>query len=335
MTRIRIRWQMIVHAGVVLVAVVLAGNGTARAANDGGYAGSPVQWGVGARAVAMGGAYTALAEGATGFAWNPAGITQIRRNAVEAAWRTMSFDRRAGYLAFLHPFSREEAAMAFGWVYSGVGNLYEIDLNGTPGGQISDYTNAATFTFARRFTPALALGVNLRYVQHNIANINAYTVGFDLGAHIRLGIDRKAGEGNIPVSRVRLGVVIQRINQKYPWNTSKYWVHQNETGGSSFDERFPLIIRTGAAVNLWRERALISVDGEFSDKQAARLHVGGEGRPYPTLALRAGLDGRHLTFGAGFEPHLQKGLDLLLDYAFAAQPGRIDAEHIFSLGVRF
>ncbi len=53
------------------------------------------------------------------------------------------------------------------------------------------------------------------------------------------------------------------------------------------------------------------------------------------LALRAGIDDAEPTFGAGFETKIDKTVRLVLDYAFALQPGPIDAEHVFSLGVRF
>lgn len=307
--------------------------GIAAAADDGGYAGAMTQWGIGGRPVAMGGAYVAVATGPTGFWWNPAGIAQVRENQIETAWRAMSFDRQAGYVAFLHPFSREEAALALSWTYAGVSDLYERDVDGVLGDKLSNYTNAGTFSFARRFTPALALGATLRYIQQNIANIDAYTVGFDLGAHMRLFQAREV-EGEKPLlSAVNLGGAVQRINQSYPWTTGDYWVQSGESG-TSVDEKFPLLFRLGAAASFRKDQAILAVDGEFSDEQDARFHVGAEVRPHPQLALRGGLDNSEPTFGAGFIAKLDK-VKLVLDYAFALQPGPIDAEHVFSLGVRF
>ena len=323
--------RAIIVAGIVMIALVPSG---AHAAEDGGYAGATVQWGVGARPVAMGGAFVAIAEGPTGFWWNPAGIAQVRENQFETAWRAMSFDRQAGYVAFLHPFNREEAAMSVSWTYAGVGDLYEYDVDGVIGDKISNYTNAGTFTFARRFTPVLSLGATLRYIQQNIANIDAYTVGFDLGIHFRFQRDWHLGGLTVPMSNVRLGAAVQRINQSYPWATGDYWVQLGESG-SSVDERFPLIARTGVAANVWKDLALVAFDAEFNEEQDARLHIGGEVRPHPALALRVGIDDAEPSFGAGFQPQLQKSLRLVLDYAFAMQPGPIDAEHVFSLGLRF
>jgi hypothetical protein len=327
----KIKPRALIAAGLLLLALAAD---VVVAAEDGGYAGASVQWGVGARPVAMGGAYAAIAEGPTGFWWNPAGIAQIRDDQLETAWRAMSFDRQAGYLAFLHPFSREEAAMSLSWTYAGVADLYSYDVDGVQGEKLSNYTNAGTFTFARRFTPALSLGATIRYIQQNIANIDAYTVGFDLGVHVRF-LNAQKGEGTTPfLSNVRIGAALQRINQSYPWTTGDYWVQSGEAG-SSLDERFPLIFRAGIAANLWKDVALVAFDAELNEKQNARLHIGAEARPHPMLALRGGIDDAEPTFGAGFETGLDKSLRLILDYAFALQPGPIDPEHVFSLGVRF
>jgi hypothetical protein len=308
--------------------------GTAGAAEDGGYAGASTSWGVGARPVAMGGAYVAVADGPTGFWWNPAGIAQIRENQAEAAWRAMSFDRQTGYVAYLHPFGREEAAMCFSWTYAGVADLYEYDIDGARGDQISNYTNAGTFTFGRRFSPVVSLGVNLRYVQQNIANIDAYTVGFDLGVHLRFVHDWKMGDLTIPMSKVRIGGAVQRLAEKFPWTTGEYWVTRGESG-SATDERVPVGFRTGIAAFVWKDQALVAVDGEFNEKQGPRFHAGAEVRPHPLLALRAGIDDSDPTFGAGFDVKMNEKVKLILDYAFAVQPGPIDAEHVFSLGVQF
>lgn len=306
------------------------------AGEDGGYAGAPAQLGVGGRAVAMGGAYTAIAEGPTGFWWNPAGIAHMREDQLEAAWRAMSFDRQTGYVALLHPFSRDEAAMSLSWTYAGVSDLYETNIDGVRGDALSDYTNAFTFAFGRRFTPVLSVGATLRYMQHNIANINSYTIGFDLGVHLKFVHDWDLGGLTVPMSRVRMGLAVHQLNQKYPWTTGDYWVKHGEPG-TSVDERFPVIVRVGAAANVWGDRAIVAVDGEFNDRQDARIHAGAEVRPVSQFALRGGMDNANPTFGAGFELPLDKNklTRLVFDYAYAIQTGVIDAEHVLSVGVRF
>ncbi|MEW5701418.1 MAG: PorV/PorQ family protein [Candidatus Zixiibacteriota bacterium] len=312
---------------------------SSRAADTGGQPTAMLAWGVGARPVAMGGAFTAIAEGPTGFWWNPAGVAQMRENGFEAAMRRMSFDRQAGYLSFVHPFGKEEAAMGLSWIYAGVGDLYTFDQDGIPGDKISDYSNAFAFSFARRFTPrhsplAWSVGLNLRYLQHNIANINAYTVGFDVGTQLRYRLRPATRAVTIP-PEVRVGLSLQRLNEKYPWTTSEYWTQQGEDTGSDFEEKFPLLVRSGVALVFWQGRALLAFDTDVDEKQGTRWHGGGEVTVQSLFAVRAGMDDGDLTLGAGFQPRLRPGVRLAIDYAFAVQPDDIDAEHLFSLGVRF
>jgi hypothetical protein len=199
---------------------------------------------------------------------------------------------------------------------------------------LTNFTNAAAFTFSRRFTRVLSVGLNLRYVQQDIANIDAYTVGFDIGVHLRFVRDWRMGDMNIPMSRVRMGAVVQQLNQKYPWTTGEYWVKHGETG-SSLDEKFPVVVRAGAAADVWKDRALVSVDGVFSDKLDPRVHAGVEIIPVQNFALRAGLDHDQPALGAGWTLPIEQSLHLNLDYAFATQRDTIDPEHMFSLGLRF
>ncbi len=51
-----------------------------RADNYYGMANDYLQYGAGARSLAMGGAYVALADEASGPYWNPAGLTQINEH---------------------------------------------------------------------------------------------------------------------------------------------------------------------------------------------------------------------------------------------------------------
>lgn len=338
--RPRTRWW---PTALSVVAILMLGTPIGHASgHNGGHVSAYTEWGIGARPVAMGGAYTAVAEGPTGFWWNPAGVAQERHTGIESALRRMSFDRQAGYLAIVLPVGREDAAtVAISWIYAGVGNLFERRLDdGGLGAQISDFTNAATFTFARRFSDPLsrvgiAIGLNLRYVQHNIGGISAYSIGFDLGTQIKYELRQRFPDDVESPPELLFGVTVQRLNQKYPWSTSEFWIPRGDESGASFDEKFPLLVRSGTALRFLNGRALAALDIVYEGDQGASLHFGAEGRAHEIFALRAGLDDGDLTFGAGFRPQVRPGLHLNIDYAYAIQPGAIAADHVISLGARF
>ena len=65
-----------------------------------GAAGSFLRLGIGARAKAMGDAYTALAKGIETSYYNPAGLPFLDKKEVVASYRFLSLDRQFTYLGF-------------------------------------------------------------------------------------------------------------------------------------------------------------------------------------------------------------------------------------------
>jgi len=320
--------------GLVFVGVCvgLLVGGRAEAADEGGSAGAFLRLDIGARAAGMGGAFTAIADGPAGFHYNPAGPAWVAGRQAEVSYRKMGFDRQHGFAAVLVPL-RKEAAIVGSWVHAGVSNTFERDGEGELGDQINESNNAVGFTFAKRFTPFWSLGINLRYVQTNIANINAYTVGFDFGTLICVPRSTVMIGGPRGLTDLRLGVVVERINYKYPWNTYDYWIKQGESG-QSFEERWPINVRGGMAISVYEQKANLAVDVEVNQKSGSLFHAGVEVMPHSALALRGGINGTHFTAGAGVKTNVGR-TTLFVDYAYSSTDEFIDNEHLISIGARF
>lgn len=319
-------------AAVVLGLVCGLGVVSASAADDGGYAGAFLRLDIDPRAAALGGAYAALAEGPAGFHYNPAGPAWARKRMVDASYRKMSFDRRFGSVAVLWTL-RNEAAVVGSWVHAGVGDVFERDLEGGIGDDIGESNNSLSFTFAKQFTPFLSLGINLRYVQMNIALVNAYTVGFDFGALVALSQKQFSLGGPKGLTDLRVGLVVERINYKYPWNTRDYWVTMNETG-QSFEERWPLNFRGGVSASVYERHVILATDVEINEKSGPQFHAGAEILPHKSLAVRGGINDGNLTAGVGILAPLNRNM-LVVNYAFLMTDDIIDNEHVLSFGVRF
>lgn len=313
--------------------IVLAGTSPLRAADDGGYAGAFLRLDIDGRATGLGGAYTAIANGPAGYHYNPAGPAWETKRVVEASYRKMSFDRRHGFAALVWPLHKE-AAIVGSWVHAGVDGVYERDYKGDPGEEIGESNNAVSFTFAKKFTPVFSLGINLRYVQMNIAGVSAYTVGFDFGMMLNLPRSTLAVGGPKGLTDFRFGLAVERINYKFPWNTQEYWVRYGTDKGSSFEERWPLNIRGGMATSIYDAHATLALDIEVNEQSGAVFHAGLEVLPIPALALRGGINGGHLTAGAGINTTFGKGT-LFMDYALALTDDILENEHLVTIGVRF
>ncbi len=323
------RWWLV---GLAALIIGLIGFQGANAGEDGGYPGAFLLLDIDARGAAMGGAMTAIADDATGFHYNPAGAAMVTTQKAALSYRTMSFDRRYGSASLLWPL-RGEAAVVGSWVHAGVDEIFSRDNAGNRGEKIGESHNSVSFTFAKAFSVPISIGGTLRYVQMDIVNLDAYTVGFDVGGMLVLPPEQFSIGGPQGISNVRIGLTIERINYKYPWETGDYWVREGETG-RSFEERWPINVRGGISATVLDGRILGAFDVDVNEHSGERIHAGVEVMPVQQLALRAGLNGDQFAGGAGFAIPLRKS-QLMVNYAYIMTDDILDDEHLFTLGFTF
>lgn len=301
------------------------------------YAGESMATGFGARALAMGGAYVAVASDVTAAYWNPAGLMRMDYPEIGL----MHEQRFGGMLSYNYggvawPFG-DKYTLALSVTRTGVDDIPDtrnalIDLNGN--GQLDpnerldpsrvtmfNYSDwVAYLTYAFRTGDMLDLGVNLKLIRRDMAEGGATGIGFDAGALIR------------PFEHFTAGVNIQDITTTLvAWNTGR-------------NELISPTIKLGAAYSM------DALGGTFTP--ALDFDVMVENRRYASVfnmgpvsvnpragleysfknlfALRAGYsDTKSLTFGAGI--HLPK---LYLDYAYGQNDlfdSFKDANHRISL----
>jgi hypothetical protein len=131
-----------------------------------GYEGSIVfQGGLGAKALGMGGAFSALADDGTVALWNPAGILAFGENAWIGGATSQLFGM-VGYQYVGGGFSFAGYGIGLGWANASAGDFYSANaFMGTVGVKIGDFG---------------WVGANLKYYMEKITN--EYSgFGFDLG----------------------------------------------------------------------------------------------------------------------------------------------------------
>jgi len=134
-----------------------------------GYEGSIVfQGGLGAKALGMGGAFSALADDGTVALWNPAGILAFGEN-VWIGGATSQLFGMVGYQYVGGGFSFAGYGIGLGWANASAGDFYSANaFMGTVGVKIGDFG---------------WVGANLKYYMEKITN--EYSgFGFDLGVII-------------------------------------------------------------------------------------------------------------------------------------------------------
>jgi hypothetical protein len=317
-----------------LIAVALGIASAAQAGSD-GHGGQPGAFRdvkVGGRPAAMGGAFTAVAYGGVGWLYNPAGISQVRKNDVTFSYRVMHLDRRLGYASISLP-ARENATIGFSWIYAGTASLEARDVQGyvIPGEDIASTQNLVGVTFGKTFLPQLAIGGRLFYVQHNIGNINAYSVGGDIGVLSKFDLSRTSFGGIVPLAQ--LGAAVENIGASYKWTTTNYWQTLGQEIGSTFDEKFPVNYRFGGAL-VRPGFGVLAADVEMNSASIFKTHFGAEYQVYQELVLRTGLDDLHPTFGFGVYHKVNK-FGLFIDAAYLLDKAGEGDDFLMSLDLMF
>jgi hypothetical protein len=276
----------------------------------------------GARAAALGGAFTALADDPTAVFWNPAGVAartavgergeiavsgvhhesiqNFRQDLVAATWR------------------RADDGLSLGFNAHYTGRLEGADEIGNPLGPFGASDFAVLGGYATTAGSGLRLGGALGWVSETIAGSSASTLSFSLG-----GLYAPAG-----VRGLTLGAAVRNLGGSPRFAT--------QTGGSGESVPQPRTIAGGASLAGGSGSLRWLLLGEVSQLEGdgTEGRVGLEVAPLTGLALRAGWmfgqDAADLTAGAGVAVGR-----LAFDYAFVPYHDDLGSSHRAGLTARF
>jgi tetratricopeptide (TPR) repeat protein len=298
--------------GLVMLALALAAR-AAQAADDGGTR-SVFDVGAGNRALALGGAFAAIADDASGSLWNPAGLAWVERGETQLAQSEFQSDFHETFAGVVFPDWRWGAA-ALTLRQFGASGIEQRDARNTLiSSDLSNGESEIGLAYARALG-AWGLGGALKLRRQDVAGRSGNGVGADLGVQVRpalaLGFDAPWARG------VRLGVALANVIEPA--------IRLDQESVPD-----PASLRMGLAVEppLGAMGVLASFDVEKTRGVAPRLHLGLEFEPHPLLALRAGLDQGAITAGTGV--HFR---DVELVYAF--EDAAIGPTHRAGLTLRF
>ncbi len=310
----------------------------------GDYAADFLRIGVGARAMAMGGAYTGVANDASATYWNPAGWAGNYRMAVQLEHVPIfsglaQYNSISAHLAFDYSTS-----ISVNWIRLGVddiprygsldGSRYDRLIlgqhrsSGEPLGYFSDKEDAFMVTFRRSvildlemaggvtdtyFPTEISVGVTGKYIHQKIDTYAGSGQGLDAGILIRVMPNWE--DEPEPVTWFGGGAVLRDLARtQLSWNTDSR--HKDEIGRG--------LVTGVAASHLfrnWRTRVTLSYDRALWQDEGN--HAGCEVEFLRTISLRGGYQQDFFTAGAGL--HLG---GFTIDYAFVA--GELDNTHRIS-----
>ena len=285
--------------------------------------------GVGARANAMGGAYTAVANDASSIYWNPAGIASSDQFQALFTYTNLFAGINLDYFGLIIP-SGDIGNFALNVTAVNYGSI-GVTTEGQPDGTGETFTPASYefgFSYARNITQDFAVGATAKLVTENIYHSNATGVAFDVGTIF-----------TTPFYGVKFASSITNFGTKMQMSGNdlliRYNVDPSRAGSDNtvdanvatdqFD--LPLRLQIGIArdfVFLDNQRLTLAVDGVVPNDNNESVNVGAElalfdnvvflRGGYKSLFLKNSQEG--LTLGIGLKYQKAGYLDIGIDYSY-------------------
>jgi len=253
---------------------------------------------VGARAVAMGGAFTGLANDATALYYNPAGLTTFERDNFIAGYHNYFEDLQSGVVGYFRKASF--GTLGAHVTYLNYGEFVETDGAGNVLGEFSGGDLMFGVSYAREYNSMFSFGATAKFIYEKLEDYSASGVAIDLGARFETeeldsrGFDRK--------NKFTAGIMIQNLGTTV-----------SDLGDESYS--LPLMLRGGGSAQLEGLPLVFTGDVILPTDNDIHFAAGAEYFELKPLYLRAGWnsfgsnykaedsnDGwAGMSFGAGFD----------------------------------
>lgn len=292
--------------------------------------------GIGARQVGLGEACIANINDINATFWNPAAITGI--NDIEAGFTYTN------WIADLNVMSgaiginlHEYGALGFSYVSLDYGEIPEAYVTSPTGGVDTRIGTtfgggdlAVGFTYAKRFTDKLSIGMQVKYLREELYKYSTNLWAFDVGSYYETGW-----------KGIRIAMSAQNFSSQARWLNTK------EEEQQSYE--IPIIYRIGFSIDLMGGRDLIlggnpeehklslNLDAIHSNDYAERLNTGLEYTAFNFITFRTGykINYDEGNFSIGFGAKYKEGpIDIKFDYAYV-QYDFLESPHRFSIIMAF
>ena len=286
---------------MVVGILVFALNISSSAGGSGTTAANFLKLGVGARAAALGDAFTVIVDDSTSLYWNPAGLAKMEKRQFSATYNMWFAGINQGYLGMSFPLSRR-GVIAGGVNYVDMGDFDGRDEFGNPTGTFTASALNYQLGYANRFREKFLWGISAGLVQDTIADDIKSTYAANLGLLFESS------------ESLSLGLAVQNI------------------GGQLGGDPLPFVAKVGMAYT-WKS-LLLALDIASPADNDVYYCAGIEWWMMDGIALRVGYKtnqdiGEGLTAGFGFD----KG-KIRFDYAYVPY-GELGNTHKVSLGMSF
>ncbi len=287
---------------LLLVAVICSLLTCCYADGQGGLDIAVLESGVGARALGMGSAFTAIADNSDAPYWNPAGLSLMKNYQLSTMQTKLSTDADQYYVSFAMPLLG--GGLGISWIQIGMGSITQTS-NTTDAyndvqnlGIFSYFSNAYLLAYGRDINDKLSFGLTAKYLTSDMPGLVSIEGASAYGYSITPGILYKATDN------ITIGLKIDELVNYQQWGTGE-------------KEVAPSISRLGLAYRTQVFSLPLTLAGDVSQiNKAGYVAEGSVGSElvWGAISFRLGYIDTALTAGAGF------GTDhIRIDYAYVTQ----------------
>ena len=285
--------------------------------------------GVGARANAMGGAYTAVANDASSIYWNPAGIAASDEFQALFTYTNLFAGINLDYFGLIIPsgdignFAINVTAVNYGQI----GVTTEEQPEGT-GETFTPASYEFGFSYARNITQDFAVGATAKLVTENIYHSNATGVAFDIGTIFTTPFYGVKFASSITNFGTKMQMSGNDLLIRYNVDASRAGSDNTVDANVATDQfDLPLRLQIGIArefIILDGQTLTLAADGVVPNDNNESVNVGGElalfdhvvflRAGYKSLFLKDTQEG--LTLGVGLKYQKPGYIDIGIDYSY-------------------
>jgi Type IX secretion system protein PorV len=286
--------------------------------------------GVGARAMALGGTFTSIANDVSTIYWNPAGITNINSVSIGFTHSQWFADITHDFAGISIPISSSDyIAIQATTLNTGEQEVTTIAQPDGAGVFYEVRDLAFGVSYGRQLSDRFSVGVSAKYVMQSLYNVEASSITFDIGSYLRTGFHNMiigmaiSNFGGDMKLEGRDLITITDLNEDVSGN------YNPDARLTTQNYPLPLIFRVGVSmdfvggldpiINSESSRFTLAFEGTHLNDNNERLNIGGEFAWTETVFARAGYkinyDQEEYTFGAGLKVPLGNQI-IVFDYAF-------------------
>lgn len=276
----------------------------------------------GARPVAMGGAFTAVADDINSIFYNPAGLTNIEN--MEYLFSYTNWLVGSTFYSGAFGYKTGFGTLGLSFVHFGIDEFEEtlpLQPEGT-GRMVGAGDLALGLAYARDITDRLSIGGHVRYIEENLDQDTRRTVAIDLATYYKTGF-----------KDLVLGVALRNLGP------------DQAVSGVTMSESFPMPIdfNVTLASRVYGSQddplsVLMTVENGFTIDLGDRYRAGTEVWLMDVLAFRGGYrfnySNSDFSLGLGIAPKL-RNKQLNIDIAYTNYQEYFDAPLIFSISGAF